>query len=302
MYYRRGLFKNISHRPMNPSPQSQSCDSYRPDIDGLRAIAVISVVFFHGFPSWVKGGYTGVDIFFVISGYLISSTIYSGLQNNNFSFYAFYSSRIRRIMPALLLVLFSIYILGWFILSAYEYQQLGKHISAGAFFISNFVLWGESGYFDASAETKLLLHLWSLGIEEQFYIFWPLVLWATWKVFGKKHWVIFIILIISFSLNVIGIRQDIVGTFYSPLTRFWELLSGGILAWLMFHKNNILQPPKKGETINLFDKYILFKIQENRRIPLLNAISILGILLLLFSLWITSKASGFPGHLELLSI
>jgi peptidoglycan/LPS O-acetylase OafA/YrhL len=287
---------------MNPSPQSQSCDSYRPDIDGLRAIAVISVVFFHGFPSWVKGGYTGVDIFFVISGYLISSTIYSGLQNNNFSFYAFYSSRIRRIMPALLLVLFSIYILRWFILSAYEYQQLGKHISAGAFFISNFVLWGESGYFDASAETKLLLHLWSLGIEEQFYIFWPLVLWATWKVFGKKHWFIFIILIISFSLNVIGIRQDIVGTFYSPLTRFWELLSGGILAWLMFHKNNILQPPKKGETINLFDKYILFKIQENRRIPLLNAISILGILLLLFSLWITSKASGFPGHLELLSI
>jgi hypothetical protein len=127
--------------------------AYRSDIDGLRAIAVLSVVAFHAFPSWVKGGFIGVDVFFVISGYLISTIIFENLDKGTFSFSEFYSRRIRRIFPALLLVLIACFAFGWFALLADEYKQLGKHIAAGAGFISNFILWNEAGYFDNSAET-----------------------------------------------------------------------------------------------------------------------------------------------------
>ena len=149
---------------------------YRPDIDGLRAIAVLSVVCFHAFPDLLKGGFIGVDIFFVISGFLISTIIFENLDKGTFSFSEFYSRRIKRIFPALLLVLIACYSFGWFALLADEHKQLGKHIAAGAGFVSNFVFWNESGYFDNAAETKPLLHLWTLGIEEQFYIIWPLLL------------------------------------------------------------------------------------------------------------------------------
>jgi peptidoglycan/LPS O-acetylase OafA/YrhL len=155
--------------------------SYRPDIDGLRAIAVLSVVLFHGFPQIFKGGFIGVDIFFVLSGYLISRIIFEQLNQGRFNFFDFYSRRIKRIFPVLLIVLVAVYIVGWFTLLADEYSQLGQHIAAGTAFISNFVLWGEAGYFDNSAHTKPLLHLWSLGIEEQFYIVWPLLLWLASK-------------------------------------------------------------------------------------------------------------------------
>jgi peptidoglycan/LPS O-acetylase OafA/YrhL len=138
---------------------------YRADIDGLRAIAVLSVVGFHAFPKWVKGGFIGVDIFFVISGFLISTIVFDNLERNRFSFVEFYSRRVKRIFPALLLVLIASFAFGWFALPPDEYKQLGKHIAAGAGFISNLVLWNESGYFDDAAETKPLLHLWSLGIE-----------------------------------------------------------------------------------------------------------------------------------------
>lgn len=154
---------------------------YRSDIDGLRAIAVLSVVAFHAFPGKIKGGFIGVDIFFVISGFLISTIIFSSLERDAFSFVDFYIRRIRRIFPALIVVLISCYVFGWFSLLDDEYKQFGQHVAAGAGFVSNLVLWHESGYFDVAAETKPLLHLWSLGIEEQFYIVWPLLLWAAWK-------------------------------------------------------------------------------------------------------------------------
>src|SRR5260370_40148903 len=154
---------------------------YRPDIDGLRAVAVLLVVGFHAFPDWVKGGFIGVDIFFVISGFLISTIIFENLERNSFSFIAFYSRRIRRIFPALLVVLIAAFAIGRFTLLPDEYRQLGKHIAGGAGFVANFVLWNESGYFDRAAETKPLPHLWSLGIEEQFYIVFPLLLWLAWQ-------------------------------------------------------------------------------------------------------------------------
>lgn len=155
--------------------------NYRPDIDGLRAIAVLAVVAFHAFPSWVRGGFIGVDVFFVVSGYLISTIIFENLDRGTFCFSEFYARRIKRIFPALILVLISCFAFGWFFLLSDELNQLGKHVAAGAGFVSNLVLWNESGYFDNSAETKPLLHLWSLGIEEQFYIVWPLLLWFAWK-------------------------------------------------------------------------------------------------------------------------
>ncbi|RPH39749.1 MAG: acyltransferase, partial [Desulfobulbaceae bacterium] len=153
---------------------------YRPDIDGLRAIAVTLVLIFHAFPESLPGGFVGVDVFFVISGYLISGLIFADLQKERFSFADFYARRIRRIFPALILVLTVSSLLGWFLLLPDEYSQLGKHVAGGAGFVSNFVLLGEAGYFDSEAELKPLLHLWSLGIEEQFYFIWPVLLFFAW--------------------------------------------------------------------------------------------------------------------------
>lgn len=146
---------------------------YRSDIDGLRAAAILSVVLFHAFPSFLPGGFVGVDVFFVISGFLISGIIFKGLQQGDFDFVKFYVHRARRIFPALILVLAGVYVSGWLFLLPGEFSLLGKHIAAGAGFVQNFVLWTESGYFDTSSELKPLLHLWSLAIEEQFYLAYP---------------------------------------------------------------------------------------------------------------------------------
>jgi peptidoglycan/LPS O-acetylase OafA/YrhL len=212
---------------------------YRPDIDGLRAVAVLAVVAFHAFPSWAKGGFIGVDVFFVISGYLISIIIFENLERGTFSFTEFYARRIRRIFPALLLVLIVCLTIGWFTLLADEYKQLGKHTVAGAGFISNFILWNEAGYFDNSAETKPLLHLWSLGVEEQFYIFWPLLLWFAWKHKFSLLTLTILVALASFVLNIKGIKHDMVATFYSPQTRFWELLCGSLLSWITVYKKDV---------------------------------------------------------------
>lgn len=203
---------------------------YRSDIDGLRAVAILLVIAFHAFPSLLKGGFVGVDIFFVISGFLISSIIITNLQTDNFSFTEFYKRRIRRIFPALLLVLLSSAVAGWYFLSPGEYAGLGKDMAGGAGFVSNLVQWSESGYFDLAADSKPLLHLWSLGIEEQFYILWPLTLWFAWKRKWNVIYVTATILLLSFLLNVELVQAYPVSTFYSPATRIWELLVGAVLA------------------------------------------------------------------------
>jgi peptidoglycan/LPS O-acetylase OafA/YrhL len=215
---------------------------YRPDIDGLRAVAVLSVVIFHAFPGLLRGGFVGVDIFFVISGFLISTILIGNLRRGRFSLAEFYGRRVRRIFPALLLVLIASEALGWFTLLADEYQQLGRHIAGGAGFVSNFVLWGESGYFDSAAESKPLLHLWSLGIEEQFYIVWPLLLWAAWKSRVNLLLATAAIGLASFALNMATVGDDTIAAFYSPQTRFWELLVGAGLACAAAHKNPAATP------------------------------------------------------------
>ena len=201
--------------------------TYRPDIDGLRALAIIPVVLFHDFPEIFPGGFIGVDIFFVISGFLISSTILDGVSNQNFSFQDFYTKRIKRIFPALILVLLCTLAIAWFTLLSDDFQSLGNHTWRGAIFISNFLLWRESGYFDTAAETKPLLHLWSLSIEVQFYLFWPVAIWLLWKL--RKTWILKAILLIfisSFLCNIFLIQKESIAVFYNPLTRFWELLLG----------------------------------------------------------------------------
>jgi len=213
---------------------------YRSDIDGLRAVAILSVIVFHAFPDSVPGGFTGVDIFFVISGFLISTIIFSGLEQGRFSLKDFYIRRVRRIFPALILVLVACLGFGLFVLFADEYKQLSTHTVAGAIFVQNFVLWRESGYFDNVAETKPLLHLWSLAIEEQFYIFWPLLLAAVWK----RHWsflrITALFAVGSFALNVYLIRHNTTSAFYLPFSRFWELMLGGVLAYMALHRPDVI--------------------------------------------------------------
>ena len=253
--------------------------NYRADIDGLRAISVISVIGFHTFPNNVKAGFIGVDIFFVISGYLISKIIIEQIELNSFSFFDIYKRRIRRIFPALILVLFACFIFGWFTLFPIELQQLGKHIAGSAGFISNFILWNEAGYFDNQANTKPLLHIWSLGIEEQFYIFWPLIIWTIYKIRINFLLIIFVLITLSFVLNIVSAESDKVATFYSPITRFWELLVGSFLAWLKF-KN-------KFSYLNISTK---------------NFSSFFGIFLIIYAFVIIDKNSIYPGFFGLLPV
>lgn len=205
--------------------------SYRPDIDGLRAFAVLSVVLYHAFPSLLPGGFVGVDVFFVISGFLISGIMFKSLQAGNFCFSDFYARRVKRIFPALIVVLVASFAFAWFVLFNDELKQLGNHLLRAAAFLSNFILWHESGYFDNAAETKPLLHLWSLAIEEQFYIIWPLIVWALWRLKAWRWQVIFTLAVASFAWNVYQSQRDLTHDFYSPLTRFWELLCGALLAY-----------------------------------------------------------------------
>ncbi|MEZ5454340.1 MAG: acyltransferase family protein [Thiothrix sp.] len=267
---------------------------YRSDIDGLRAVAILSVLAYHAFPLWFPGGFIGVDIFFVISGFLISTIIFKNLEQGRFSFIEFYARRVRRIFPALIVVLVFVYSLGWISLFADEYKQLGKHIAAGAGFVSNFILWDEVGYFDNSAETKPLLHLWSLGIEEQFYLVWPLLIWFAWKNKLNLFSLIVFVIIISFLFNLSLIQKSPTSTFYFPQTRFWELLCGSLLAWLTLYKNNIgLMVRKK------IDRLLGIVIYQhppdsNGRI-FANVLSFSGAILLGYGFYKIHKDFYFPG-------
>jgi peptidoglycan/LPS O-acetylase OafA/YrhL len=204
--------------------------SYRADIDGLRAIAVLSVIGFHVDPRLVAGGFVGVDVFFVISGFLISSLILNGLKDGTFSYAEFYGRRIRRIFPALIVVLLAVWGLGWFALGPSEFAALGKHIGAGAAFAANIMTYAEVGYFDAPASTKPLLHLWSLGVEEQFYIVFPGLLALIWR-YRAARLFLALIGIASFALNVAVVGHHPSFAFYLPMTRFWEFIAGALLSF-----------------------------------------------------------------------
>lgn len=203
--------------------------AYRPDVDGLRAVAVFAVLLFHAFPDAVPGGYIGVDVFFVISGYLITSIIAKSYANEGFSYVDFYLRRFRRIFPALVSVLLAALVAGWYIMLPIEYEQLAAHTLTGLGFVANIRLYLETGYFDTEAETKALLHLWSLGIEEQFYLLWPLILGLFIRLRLPVARFAALLLAVSLALSVWFSASHPEASFFLIHTRAWELLAG---AWL----------------------------------------------------------------------
>jgi len=232
--------------------------------------------------------------FFVISGFLISSIIIGGMYKESFSFKEFYARRIKRIFPALILVMVVCYVFGWFALLPDEYKQLGKHIAAGAGFVSNLFFWQEAGYFDSASETKPMLHLWSLGIEEQFYIVWPLLVYLTWK--RRFSLLIFTICIIaiSFVINISIVHSDVAQAFYSPITRLWELMIGSVLGYIRLHKISLLDRAKQRIYVAL-DKVIALNGDVLR-----DSQSVLGALLIIVAVLFVTRDKAFPGWWALL--
>jgi peptidoglycan/LPS O-acetylase OafA/YrhL len=206
---------------------------YRPDIDGLRAIAILAVLAFHAFPAVAPGGFVGVDVFFVISGYLITGLLLADLAAGRFSLLDFYRRRIRRIFPALVVVLLACLGYGWFALRSEVYALLGRQVAWGAGFASNLLQWSEAGYFNPAGARKPLLHLWSLGIEEQFYLAWPLLLWLAWRVRGGARILVALVLCASLAYALHLTRSAPVAAFFSPFSRVWELATGAMLAIAM---------------------------------------------------------------------
>lgn len=275
---------------------AQNIAHYRADIDGLRAVAVLAVIGYHAFPSLVKGGFIGVDIFFVISGFLITGIIANGLEKNKFSFLEFYARRILRIFPALFVVLLAVFIFGWFTLFPDEFRELGKHITAGAVFIANFRYWKESGYFDASAEAKPLLHLWSLGVEEQFYIIFPLLLYLAWKKRFRLLTAVSLLLAISFAANIALYQKYPVADFYSPLTRFWELLFGSVLAVTRQRRQQLWsEKQNRASTGASF-------LMRNNGVFIRTLVSGLGFILIAAAICTTRNGDLFPGFKALLPV
>ena len=230
---------------------------YRLDIDGLRAVAVLGVVIYHAFPWMIPGGFIGVDIFFVISGYLISGILYKGLKATGgdgnfspFSFREFYARRIRRLFPALITMLMITMAYGWLILLPDEFEQLGKHVAAGTLFIQNIVFWQESGYFDTAASLKPLLHLWSLAVEEQFYIFFPPILLLIWKRKWPLAAIMGVLLVISMVCNLwMSVHAGTADFFLTPY-RAWEFLGGSLLAWWHYDKGHEEEVPAYREVLS----------------------------------------------------
>lgn len=250
---------------------------YRPEIDGLRAVAVIPVVLFHAGVPWLSGGFVGVDIFFVISGYLITTILMTSAEQNTFSIITFYERRIRRIFPALFAVLAISTLLASWILLAPEFNNFGKSLFYSTLFLSNHFFMGDVGYFAGAADTKPLLHMWSLAVEEQFYIFFPLYIFGMVK-FAKNILLSITIGIFSLSfLACIILTQHFPDmAFYLAPTRAWELLAGAILALL-----------PHGRKLNSF---------------LAQLIGLAGLASIGCAIFIFDETTAFPGYAALLPV
>jgi peptidoglycan/LPS O-acetylase OafA/YrhL len=217
----------VSLTPANPH--------LRPDIEGLRAIAVLAVIANHVSPAWLQGGFTGVDIFFVISGYLIGRHLLEDISAGQFSFLKFYARRARRLLPALVVVLAAVWAFGWIILLPPELAALGRHVAAAALFSNNILLWSESGYFDAASAAKPLLHLWSLGVEEQFYLLVPLLLWLGSR--GRHASIVWVARLGAASFVLTELSA--VPSFYLLDSRFWELGVGVAIGYLALNGSRV---------------------------------------------------------------
>ncbi len=267
LFQRKTIQKSLKSMPL----------TYRADIDGLRAIAVLVVIFYHAGLSGFSGGFVGVDVFFVISGFLITSIISKEIYSGEFSIARFYERRIRRIFPALFPVLAFTVIVSAILFNHLEFKAFGQSIVATTLFASNILFWRESGYFDAASVTKPLLHTWSLAVEEQFYIFFPLLL-STINRFSKNNYLPWLlgICLVSLIASIYGAYTHQMATFYLVPTRAWELLFGSILAL-----------------------GVIPKIKSN---IILNLFSIIGLCLILYSVLAFSDTTIFPGASALLPV
>lgn len=249
----------------------------RRDIDGLRALAVIPVVLFHFGFSTFSGGFVGVDVFFVISGFLITSILFREISAQRFSFVDFWARRARRIIPALSVVLLATLALGWLLLTAKDFSELGRTVRYQSLFISNILFMREDGYFQPASDLKPLLHTWSLAVEEQYYIFFPLLMVVLMRHVRHWRWVLFAVLLVSFGLNIAYIERKPDVAFFSLPTRAWELLCGAMLA--------VMPAPRKSVPAWLYQ-----------------AVGIAGLAAVLAAVFLFDKTTVFPGWAALLPV
>lgn len=249
---------------------------FRKDINGLRAFAVIAVVLFHFNSSWMPGGFAGVDVFFVISGFLMTGIIFRGLEQNDFSVLNFYVARANRIIPALALLCLTLLVFGWFYLTPIEYKALGKHAASSVSFLSNFVYWREAGYFDAASHEKWLLHTWSLSVEWQFYIIYPLVLIALRKFLSIKTLKLLLIVgtVLGFIFSVVATYKQPNASYYLFPMRAWEMMIGGVA---------YLYP---------------FTLQEKKK----KFVEVIGLALVVGSYFLISAENAWPGYLAVFPV
>jgi len=250
---------------------------YRAEIDGLRALAVLPVIFFHAGFSWFSGGFVGVDIFFVISGYLITTIIITEILNDKFSLVNFYERRARRILPALFFVMLFCLPFAWFILTPSDLINFGQSLVAVSTFLSNFFFWIDSGYFSTDAELKPLLHTWSLAVEEQYYIIFPIFLIIAWR-YGIKFilFLLFFSFLASLFIANYGAYRAPNATFFLLPTRGWELILGVFAA-------------------------IYLQYNEYSKSFLVNQLlSILGLLMVFFSIIYFDHSTPFPSFYALI--
>jgi len=248
---------------------------YRAEIDGLRALAVVPVILFHAGFELFSGGFVGVDVFFVISGYLITTILIDDIENNRFSIVNFYERRARRILPALSFVMLVCIPFAWMWMLPSQMKDFSQSLVAVSLFASNILFWRESGYFDASAEEKPLLHTWSLAVEEQYYVLFPIFLFFAWR-FGKNRvfWIIVVVAAASLLLSEWGFRNKPTANFYLAPTRAWELLAGSIAAFIV----------------------------QNRGVKANNALSLLGLAAILFSIFAYDESTPFPSVYALVPV
>jgi peptidoglycan/LPS O-acetylase OafA/YrhL len=247
---------------------------FRTDINGLRAIAVIAVLLFHFNVSWMSGGFAGVDVFFVISGYLMTGIVFKGFDSNDFSILKFFAARANRIVPSLGFLCITLLVFGWFFLPPIEYKALGKHVVSSISFISNIAYWRESGYFDANAYQKWLLHTWSVSVEWQFYIIYPIMLslLLRYTSIQSLRRLILASTVLGFIFCILVTYKWPNPAYYLLPTRAWEMLLGGIA---------YIYPVK----LNLKNKKVLAHS---------------GIVLILLSYLLISKDNIWPGYLALI--
>lgn len=250
--------------------------TFRQDINGLRAIAVLGVLFFHFKSELLPGGFAGVDVFFVISGFLMTSIIFKGLESDTFSIVSFIKNRAKRIVPALLVTILLVLFVGYFAFEPLTYKLVGKHGASSLLFVSNIVYDYESGYFDPASYSKLFLHTWSLSVEWQFYIIYPLVIYTASRFIKAKtiKYALLAVFVILFALCVIATKNNPSSAYFQLYSRAWEMIAGGLA--------------------------FVFPLKANEKIKTI--LEMVGLVIIGVSFFIFSKDTPWPGQFALLPV